>query len=153
MSVRPPYHAPPAPPTRGVVTVHAGFSHPKRPIGITVLSVLVLLIGVGAIIIGLIVFLAPSVSNGAINTVLDVFGENFFNLGLIGGIALFLGGFILVNVAQGLWHQELWSLVLCAAVIFLAEAVIFFFFLPFTYLWFALLILFVYLLAVRKSFS
>lgn len=153
MSVRPPYHAAPSPPTRGTVAVHAGFGHPRRPLGVAVISILVALIGVGALIIGILVLIGPSASLGPLNDLVTIVGENFLELGLLGGVAMFLGGFILVSVAQGLWHQELWSLVLCAGVLFAAEAVIFFYFEPFTYLFFVLIVLFVYLLAVRKSFS
>lgn len=153
MSVRPPYHAPPAPPASGGVAVHAGFAHPKRPIGIAILAILVALIGVGALILGVITLLAPSFSLGPLDDLLAFVGENLAQLGPLGGAVVFVAGFLLINVANGLWHQELWSLVLCAGVLFAAEAVIFFFLLPFTYLFFALLAIFVYLLAVRKSFS
>lgn len=153
MSVRPPYHAPPMRPLPGTVAVHAGFGHPHRPIGIAILSVLVVLIGVGALVIGLIVLLAPTIALGPLGGLVTIFGENVFTLGPLGGAGMFLGGFILLSVANGLWHQELWALALCAVALFAAEAVIFFYFLPFTYLFFVLLGLFVYLLAVRKSFS
>ncbi len=153
MSVRPPFHTPPMPARPGTVVVHAGFAHPHRPIGISILSVLVALIGVGALILGLIVLLGPTIPVGPLQALVTIFGENVVNLGPLGGAGMFLGGFILLSVANGLWHQELWALALCAVSLFAAEAVIFFFFLPFTYLFFVLLGLFVYLLAVRKSFS
>lgn len=140
-------------PTRGAVTVHAGFAHPKRPIGIAVLAALVVIIGVGGLILGLIVLLSPTISLGPLNALVTIFGEDFFSLGPLGGAGMFLGGFILISVANGLWHQEMWALALCAVALFAGEAVIFFLFTPFTYLFFALLILFVYLIAVRKSFS
>ena len=140
-------------PFPGAVAVHAGFLHPRRPLGITLISVLVALIGVGALIVGLIVLLAPTIDLGPLNIVSVVFGENVFSLGPLGGAGLFLGGFVLLSLANGLWHQEMWALALSAVALFAAEAVIFFFFLPFTYLFFVLLGLFVYILAVRKSFS
>lgn len=140
-------------PVAGTVAVHAGFAHPKRPIGIALLAVLVALVGVGALILGLIVLLGPTIDLGPLYGVVSLFGATVFTLGPLGGAGMFLGGFILISVANGLWHQELWALALAAVALFAAEAVIFFFFLPFTYLFFVLLGLFVYLLAVRKSFT
>lgn len=153
MSVRPPYHAAPMRPAPGTIAVHAGFAHPKRPIGIAILAFLVALIGIGAALVGLVALLSPSFNLGPLDSLTTLFGENVFQLGALGGAGLFLGGFMLFSVANGLWHQEMWALALSAFALFAVEAVIFFFFLPFTYLFFAILVLFVYLLAVRKSFS
>lgn len=152
MSVRPPMNAPPTRPAPGSVVVSGGFPHPTKPIGILVLAMIIGVAGVLGIILGLLVVLSPAVNIGGFGLLVNFVNDNINNLGLLGGAIIFIGGIVAVSVANGLWHQEMWALVLCVGGTFVGETIIFFLAIPFSYLFFGLLVIFIYLLAVRKHF-
>jgi hypothetical protein len=152
MSVRPPRNAPPTAPPPGAIIVRGGFPHPTRPFGVVILSFLVAILGVGSLVVGLMVVLQPAVNLGAGLVLVAWVNTQIITLGPLGGAGLFIGGIVLLSISNGLWHQELWALGVSIVSIFALEATIFFLLIPFTYLFFVLLLLFVYLLAVRKHF-
>lgn len=81
------------------------------PLGVALLAILIGLFGVLLLIIGLAVVALAGLASLA--SALGVFGL----VGILAGLFLLLLGGILLAVALGLWHQQLWALVLCFLVV------------------------------------
>jgi hypothetical protein len=119
---------------------------PARPIGVAVLAVVIGLIGLVLLLAGGL-FLINSYSGGVIpGSVLIV-----HSVSQIGAALLFLLGAILMAVATALWRQEAWALYTTVVVTF-AGLTFLFFTGAITYLFLILLVVFVYLLVVRRHF-
>jgi hypothetical protein len=69
----------------------------------------------------------------------------------IGAAILLLIGTVMLGLAHALWHQERWALYLTVGALFFGEAYLFFT-ATITVLFLLLLVVFVYLLAVRHNF-
>jgi hypothetical protein len=128
----------------------SGYASPmssdRLPIGVAILAVLIGIVGLFLVLIGLFVALAFGLFGGAFHS------AELFGAGLIGGILLLIFGVILLVVASGLWHQELWALVLSLIVIgilivsaFLSGVIV-------SLYGIVLVLLFVYLLVVNRHF-
>lgn len=85
------------------------YSARSLPLGVAVLSVLIGLVGAFLLVVGLLALLAISVGYVGSGTV--------FVGGALGTLLLFVFAGILLAVAFGLWHQELWALVLSIIVV------------------------------------
>lgn len=87
------------------------YVRPTLPLGVALLAILIGLFGLLLLIAGLLVVIASSFSLYlAPTSVLGLTGD------LAGGIILFLG-VILLLVATGLWHLEMWALALSLLVV------------------------------------
>jgi hypothetical protein len=80
------------------------------PLGVALLAILIGLVGV------LLLFVAVAVI--VVFTGLAFFSQfSLFGVGLVGGVLLLVFSIILLAVAFGLWHQELWALALSIIVL------------------------------------
>lgn len=79
------------------------------PLGVAILAVLIGLIGVIYLVVGLLRVLTVAVPSDAV--------PHLLGAGLLGGLVLLVVGAILLLIASGLWHLELWALVLCLIVV------------------------------------
>lgn len=119
---------------------------PSRPIGVSILAVLIGLVGIVFILAGVLL----AVLGIAIGVHVPGFG---IPLGLtVAGIVILVIGLIILGLALGLWHQRLWALVLSIIIFalnFISDAL--------TGNYFSLgaivsLILVIYLIAVHRHF-
>ncbi len=117
---------------------------PSRPLGVSILAILVGLYGVLLILAGIF-----ALAGGAVLGALTGFHFAGLSLLAIGAIVLILGIIVLAS-ALGLWHLRLWALILALIVTFL-QVVSFAITSEFLGLVIALII-FVYLLAVHRHF-
>ncbi|MCI4318403.1 MAG: hypothetical protein L3J96_07680 [Thermoplasmata archaeon] len=115
---------------------------PKLPIGVGILSVLVALSGIAAGLYLLNAYLGAIVPP---DLLIIHPGD------VLGAAVLLLFGAVLVAVANGLWHQESWSLWTTIIVLFGGLAYLFFT-ASITILFLVFLLLFIYLLTVRRYF-
>lgn len=117
---------------------------PSRPIGVSILAVLVGLYGVFLILAGIVVIAGAAVLG-------SLAGYHFAGLPLFAvGAIVFILGVVILAAALGLWHLRLWALVLALIVTFI-EVVSYG--LAGSILGLAIaLIIFVYLLAVHRHF-
>ena len=121
-----------------------GFGH-RLPLGVAILAVLIGLFGVFYLLIGVLVVLVVAVGSGLI--------PHLLGTGLLAGALLIVLGVVLLVVAAGLWHLELWALVLSILVVgalWLSDVV--------SGSWLSLraiiaLLLLVYLVAVHREFT
>jgi hypothetical protein len=119
---------------------------PRLPIGVAVVSVLIAVAGVVMVLGGLLYLLGQ-------------FGSNFFpsaldlfpSINLLGSGILVVLGVALLVIATSLWRQETWSLWTTLAIVF-GTTVYLFFTGSITVLFVLLVVLFVYLLSVRRYF-
>ena len=117
---------------------------PRLPLGVAVISVVVGIVGAILLIIGVAFLLYGTV--GAFS------GLTLFGASLIGGIVLIVFSVILLVTASGLWHLELWALVLSLVVI---GVLLLFYLLSGRIISFAgilFVVVFVYLIAVHREF-
>lgn len=82
---------------------------PSRPLGVAILAVLIGILAVFLVLAGILVLLAGTYASAV------GFGNTGLAVGVLGAIVLIIGA-VLLAVALGLWHQELWALVLCIIV-------------------------------------
>lgn len=113
------------------------------PLGVAILAILIGLVGAFFLIVGLLIVLGFALVHTAI----------LFVAGFVGGLLLVIFGLVLLVVASGLWNQELWALALSIIVIlvvlvgdFVAGA-----FLSLQTI--VLVLLLIYLIAVRNHFD
>jgi hypothetical protein len=119
---------------------------PRLPVGVAVVSVLIAVAGVVMVLGGLLYLLGQ-------------FGSNFFpsaldlfpSINLLGSGILVVLGVALLVIATSLWRQETWSLWTTLAIVF-GTTVYLFFTGSITVLFVLLVVLFVYLLSVRRYF-
>ena len=76
-----------------------------RPFGVALLAVLIGVVGV-VLLLGGIVLLLVATAFGFAHAL------PFAGLGVVGGVLLIIFGIVLLAVASGLWHLEMWALIL-----------------------------------------
>jgi hypothetical protein len=119
---------------------------PRLPIGVGILSILIAIAGIILVLAGLLFLMSvsfPSIVPGTLNIVHSV--------STLGAVILSVLGITLLVVATALWRQETWALWTLIVLVFLTEAYLFFT-ASISVLFVILLVLFVYLLAVRRYF-
>ncbi len=119
---------------------------PSLPIGVAVLAVVIGIIGILLILAGGL-FLIEVYTNDALPTSVLI----IHSIDPVGAALLILLGAILLALATALWRQEAWALYTTVAVSF-AGLTFLFFTNSITYLFLILLVVFVYLLVVRRHF-
>ncbi len=119
---------------------------PRLPIGVAVVSVLIALLGLGMLLAGLL-FLLSQFLGPVVPTSL----EFFQSIDLYGAGILAVVGALFLAIATALWRQETWALWTTIVLVFATTAYLFFTG-SITVLFLLLVVLFVYLLAVRRYF-
>ncbi len=118
-----------------------------RPLGVAILAVLIGLFGFFTLLGGLL--LLVGVAAGTLFSIPLFLGYSGLTLGLI----IFVVGVVLLAVAYGLWDLRMWALVL-AVLVLIFYLVVYGLAGDFVSLGFILsLLLFVYLVAVRRHFT
>ena len=85
------------------------------PLGVGLLAVLIGILGALFLVGGLILVLAVAFASG-----FSAPSQSFFGAGLLGAALLLIFGALLLVVASGLWHLEMWALVLSFLVLGIA---------------------------------
>ena len=119
---------------------------PLLPIGAAILAVLLALAGLVVLVSGLL-FLLNAYVSGLVPPELLILKS----VDLLGAAILVLLGAMLLALANALWHQERWALWTTIVVLFAGLAYLFFT-ASITVLFLVFLVLFIYLLAVRRHF-
>ena len=119
---------------------------PRLPVGVGILSFLIALSGLVIVVAGslyLLNFYAGAIVPADLLIIRGV--------DPLGAAILLVFGAVLIAVANALWHQEVWSLWTTIVVLFAALAYLFFT-ASITILFLLFLLLFIYLLTVRRYF-
>jgi hypothetical protein len=119
---------------------------PRRPLGVAVLAVLIALFALVIVLAGMIYLLSAYVST-FVPSSLDLFPS----IDLLGAVILVLLGVALLGIATSLWRQETWALWTTIVLVFLTTAYLFFTG-SITVLFLIFVVLFVYLISVRRYF-
>ncbi|MGA9839729.1 MAG: hypothetical protein WBF81_07260 [Thermoplasmata archaeon] len=119
---------------------------PRRPIGVAVLSVLIAIFAVVLVLAGLL-FLLSSYLGPVVPTSLDLIPS----IDLWGAAIIVILGAALLGIATALWNQETWALWTTIVLIFTTTAYLFFTG-SITVLFLVFVVLFVYLISVRRYF-
>lgn len=119
---------------------------PRLPVGVAILAVLIALAAVVMVIGGLLYLI-----NSIVGNVVPPIFEAFPAIDLFGAAILAVVGVALLAVATSLWRQETWALWTTVILVFLTATYLFFIG-SITVLFVLFVILFVYLLAVRRYF-
>lgn len=119
---------------------------PSLPIGVAILAVLIALSGVVILLAGALFLL-----NSYLGTVVPATLLIVRSVDPIGAAVLVLLGAVLLSVATALWRQEAWALWTTIVVVFVSLAYLFFT-ASLTVLFVLFLLLFIYLLTVRRHF-
>jgi hypothetical protein len=120
--------------------------HPRLPIGVAIVSILIALFAVVMVLAGLLFLLA-----GYLGSVVPSSLEIFQSIDLYGaGILIVLGASLLV-VATALWRQETWALWVTLILVFGTTAYLFFTG-SITVLFLLFVLVFIYLICVRRYF-
>ena len=120
--------------------------HPRLPIGVAVVSVLIALFAVVMVLAGLLFLLATLVGN-VVPTSLEIFQS----IDLYGAGILMVLGVSLLVVATSLWRQETWALWVTLILVFGTTAYLFFTG-SITVLFLLFVVLFIDLHCVRRYF-
>ena len=123
-----------------------GMVRPRLPIGIAVLAVLIAIFAVLMVLAGLL-FLVAQVGGAVVPSSLEIFQS----IDLLGAVILLIFGAALLSVATSLWRQETWALWTTIALVFGTSAYLFFTG-SITVLFLIFVVLFIYLLSVRRYF-
>ncbi len=119
---------------------------PHLPIGVAIISILIALVAIVMVIAGLL-FLINSVVGNLVPPVFELFPTiDVFGAGILSVL-----GIALLVIATSLWRQETWALWTTIVLVFATTAYLFFTG-SITVLFVLFVILFVYLLAVRRFF-
>ncbi|HXY12237.1 MAG TPA: hypothetical protein VEE83_04535 [Thermoplasmata archaeon] len=121
-------------------------ARPRLPIGVGIVSVLTAAFGVVMLLAGLLYLLA-SVAQGYVPTSLEIFES----IDLYGAAVLAILGAALIGIATALWRQETWALWTTLVLVFATSAYLFFIG-SITILFVIFVVLFVYLISVRRYF-
>ena len=119
---------------------------PRLPIGVGVVSVLIAAFGVVMLLAGLL-FLLASLAGNVVPSSLEIFQS----IDLYGAAVLAILGAALIGIATSLWRQETWALWTTLVLVF-ATAAYLFFTGSITVLFLIFVVLFVYLISVRRYF-
>ena len=119
---------------------------PRRPLGVAFLSVLIALFAVVLVLAGLL-YLLSEYLGPLIPSSLDLIPST----DLLGSAILVVLGAALLGIATSLWRQETWALWTTVVLIFATTAYLFFTG-SITVLFLIFVVLFVYLISVRRYF-
>jgi hypothetical protein len=119
---------------------------PRLPIGVAIISILVAIFAVVMVLAGLLFLLAQFVGNFVPPSL-----EIFTSIDVWGAAILVILGAVLLGVATSLWRQETWALWTTIILVFGTCAYLFFTD-SITVLFLVFVVLFVYLIAVRRYF-
>ena len=119
---------------------------PRLPIGVAVISILIAVFSVLMVLAGLL-FLLSQFSGSVVPSSLEIFQS----IDLIGAAVLIILGAALLGIAQSLWRQETWALWTTIALVFGTTAYLFFTG-SITILFLIFVVLFLYLISVRRYF-
>jgi hypothetical protein len=119
---------------------------PRLPIGVAVVSVLIALLAL-VMILGGLLYLLAQLGGNFFPSALDLFPS----IDLLGSAILLILGISLIAVATALWRQETWALWTTLVVVF-GTTIYLFFTGSITVLFVLFVLLFVYLLSVRRYF-
>jgi hypothetical protein len=119
---------------------------PRLPVGVAVVSILIALVAV-VMVLGGALYLLDQLGSTAVPSVFDLFPS----VDLLGAGILLILGIALLGIATALWRQETWALWTTLVIVF-ATTVYLFFTNSITVLFLLFVLLFVYLLAVRRYF-
>jgi hypothetical protein len=119
---------------------------PRRPLGVAVISVLIALFAVVLVLAGLL-FLLSSYLGTFVPTGLDLIPS----LDIWGALIVTLLGAAFLGIATSLWRQETWALWTTIVLVFATTAYLFFTG-SITVMFVIFVVLFVYLISVRRYF-
>ncbi|HXQ78658.1 MAG: hypothetical protein WB788_02770 [Thermoplasmata archaeon] len=119
---------------------------PRLPIGVAIVSVLIAAFGVVMLLAGLL-FLLATISTTVVPASLEIFQS----IDIYGATILAVLGAALIGIATALWRQESWSLWTTLVLVF-ATAAYLFFTGSITVLFLIFVVLFLYLISVRRYF-
>ena len=119
---------------------------PRRPIGVAIISFLIAIFAVVLVLAGLL-FLLSSYLGPFVSSSLDLIPS----IDLWGAAILVILGAALLGIATSLWRQETWALWTTIVLIFATTAYLFFTG-SITVLFLIFVVLFVYLISVRRYF-
>jgi hypothetical protein len=119
---------------------------PSLPVGVAILAIVTAAVGVVLMVSGILF-------------VLNYYGSLVIPASLVifhvgnptGAVVLVILGAVIALLSSALWHQELWSFYLMVGFLFLGLAYLFFTD-SITYLFLIVLVVFIYLIAVRHHF-
>jgi hypothetical protein len=120
--------------------------HPRLPIGVAIVSVLIAVFAVVMVLAGLLFFLAAYFGD-----VVPASLEIFQSIDLYGAGILMVLGASLLAVATALWRQETWALWVTLLLVFGTTAYLFFTG-SITVLFLIFVVVFIYLICVRRYF-
>ena len=121
-------------------------ARPRLPIGVAVVSILVAALAVVMVLAGLLFFFGvflPSFFSPSL--------EIFSSIDIWGAAILVVLGAALLGIATSLWHQETWALWTTIVLVFGTAAYLFFTG-SITVLFLIFVVLFIYLISVRRYF-
>ena len=121
-------------------------ARPRLPLGVAIVSVLIAAFGVVMLLAGLLYLLA-SVAGEVVPASLEIFQS----IDLYGAAILAILGAALIGIATSLWRQETWALWTTLVLVFATSAYLFFTG-SITVLFLIFVVLFVYLISVRRYF-
>jgi hypothetical protein len=119
---------------------------PRRPLGVAVLAVLIALFAVVIVLAGLIYLLSAFIG-AFVPASLDLIPS----IDVLGAVILVILGAALLGIATSLWRQETWALWTTIVLVFLTTAYLFFTG-SITVLFLIFVVMFVYLISVRRYF-
>jgi hypothetical protein len=119
---------------------------PRLPIGVAILAVLIAIFSVLMLLAGLL-FLAATFVGSIAPASLEIFQS----IDLVGALILIILGCALLAVATSLWRQETWALWTTIVLVFATTAYLFFTG-SITILFLIFVVLFIYLISVRRYF-
>jgi len=119
---------------------------PRLPVGVAIVSVLIAAFGVVMLLAGLL-FLLASIAGDVVPSSLEIFQS----IDLYGAAILAILGAALIGIATSLWRQETWALWTTLVLVFATSAYLFFTG-SITVLFLIFVVLFVYLISVRRYF-
>ena len=119
---------------------------PRLPLGVAVVSVLIAAFGVVLLLAGLL-FLLATVVGAYVPASLEIFQS----IDLYGASILAILGAALIGIATSLWRQETWALWTTLVLVFATSAYLFFTG-QISVLFLVFVVLFVYLISVRRYF-
>jgi hypothetical protein len=119
---------------------------PKRPVGVAVISVLISLVAIVLVLAGLL-YLLSDYLGPFVPSALDLIPS----IDLWGAVIVVIVGAALLGIATSLWRQETWALWTTIVLVFATMAYLFFTD-SITVLFLVFVVLFVYLISVRRYF-
>jgi hypothetical protein len=121
-------------------------ARPRLPVGVAVVSVLIAAFGL-VLLLGGLIYLLASLPVGIVSPSLEIFPS----IDLYGAAILAILGASLLGIATSLWRQETWALWTMLALVFATSAYLFFTG-SISVLFLIFVVLFLYLISVRRYF-